>query len=147
MKKVIEKVTEDVPLMENGLPIDMDKECIDLCVKLNELSNVTTTESCCGHCKDPYMVFFKCDDFIRLGRLYRCVNRNYSDGKWRIECCCSDVNPCYGFMLRSNEPFVSIEEMSKSVNMLIDNIDYWEDSVFDNYFKYGMYGGIDYDTK
>lgn len=55
----------------------MDKECIALCDKLNSLSDIETTESCCGHCKQPYMIFFNCYNFIRLGKLFRCVNRNY----------------------------------------------------------------------
>jgi len=113
----------------------MDKECIALCDKLNSLSNVRTTESCCGHCKSPYMIFFQCNDFVRLGRLYRCVNRNYSDGKWRIECCCSDIIPSYGFLLTTHEPFASVEEMTESVEALIENIDYWEDTRFDEHFN------------
>lgn len=113
----------------------MDKECIALCDKLNSLSDIETTESCCGHCKQPYMIFFNCYNFIRLGKLFRCVNRNYSDGKWRIECCCSDRSPICGFLLTSKEPFNSNEEMMKSVNSLIENIDYWENPIFDNYFN------------
>ena len=113
----------------------MDEECIELCDKLNSLSSVETTESCCGHCKEPYMIFFNCYDFVRLGKLYRCINRNYSDSKWRIECCCSDVNPIYGFLLISKEPFNSKEEMMESVNDLIENIDYWENPIFDDYFN------------
>ena len=119
------------------IPKDIDKECILLCKKLNSLSNVKTTESCCGHLKAPYMVFFECDDFVRLGKLFRCVNRNYSDGKWRIEVDGGDVMPSYQFMLTSKAPFDSYEDMEKSVEMLIKNIDYWEDSKFDNYFRLG----------
>lgn len=114
---------------------DMDEECVTLCDKLNSLSHVITTESCCGHCKEPYMIFFMCDDFVRLGRLYRCVNRNYSDGKWRIECCCSDTVPAYGFVLTSKRPFSSVRAMKKSVDRLIANIDYWENTDFDDYFS------------
>jgi hypothetical protein len=116
-------------------PGDMDKECIALCKKLNSLSNIKTVESCCGHLKEPYRVFFMCDDFIRLGRLFRCVNRNYSDGKWCIEVDGSDVQPCYEFMLTSKEPFSSYEEMNESINSLLENIDYWENQKFDDYFK------------
>lgn len=113
----------------------MDEECISLCDKLNSLSLIETTESCCGHCRSPYMIFFNCYDFIRLGKLFRCVNRNYSDGKWRIEVDGSDMKPCNQFMLISKEPFNSTEEMIKSVNGLIENIDYWENPIFDDYFN------------
>ena len=51
------------------IPNDIDKECIDLCKKLNSLSNIKTTESCCGHLKEPYRIFFMCDDFWKKGRL------------------------------------------------------------------------------
>ena len=112
----------------------MDKECINLCDKLNSLEYVETTESCCGHYKNPYMIFFNCFSFNVLGRLYRCINRNYSDGKWRIECCCSDVSPCYGFLLRTHEPFKTESEMTESINGLIENIDYWMDKKWDDYF-------------
>jgi hypothetical protein len=74
---------------------------------------------------------------VRLGKLFRCVNRNYSDGKWRIEVDGSDVMPSYQFMLTSKTPFDSYEDMEKSVEILINNIDYWEDSIFDNYFRLG----------
>lgn len=112
----------------------MDKECIQLCNKLNAIDCVETTESCCGHYKHPYMIFFNCFSFRILGRLYRCVNKNYSDGKWRIECCCSDVSPCYGFLLRTYEPFKTETEMMESINGLIENIDYWMDEKWDDYF-------------
>lgn len=119
------------------VPKDMDEECIKLCRKLNSLSNIKTTESCCGHLKEPYRIFFICDDFIRLGRLFRCVNRNYSDGKWRIEVDGGDTLPCYNFMLTSKEHFSTYEEMEESINSLIENINYWEDKRFDDYFRYG----------
>ena len=38
-------------------------------------------------------------------------------------------------MLISKEPFNSTEEMMESVNSLIENIDYWENPIFDNYFN------------
>ena len=120
---------------KGGIPDDMDKECIDLCVKLNNLSHVTTIESCCGHLKDNYRIFFECDDFVRLGRLFRCVNRNYSDGKWRIEVDGHDGKPCCQFILTSKNPFSSYDEMMDSVDFLIDNIDYWENPAFDEYFN------------
>ena len=40
-----------------------------------------------------------------------------------------------GFLLTSKEPFKSKEEMMESVNGLIENIDYWENPIFDNYFN------------
>lgn len=134
------KKREQMPMHEDVLPkLDkydeyMDKECISLCDKLNSLEYVETTESCCGHYRNPYMIFFNCFSFNVLGRLYRCVDKNYSDGKWRIECCCGDTSPCYGFLLRTHEPFKTETEMVESINGLIENIDYWMDKKWDDYF-------------
>lgn len=115
-------------------PEDMDKECIALCTRLNELGDIQTYESCCGHLKERYMVFFETHDFVRLAKLFRCVNRNYSDGKWEILVDGTDMHPTFQFWLRSKEPFSSYEEMEESVNQLISNIDYWEDHAYDDHF-------------
>lgn len=119
------------------LPENIDHACVSLVTKLNQIPGIETTESCCGHLRAPYMVFFQCNDFIQLGRLYRCVNRNYSDGNWRIECCCSDTRPTHGFMLRSNGVFQTQDEMWNSVNALLKNIDYWQQPRFDEHFMKG----------
>ena len=81
------------------------------------------------------MIFFQCNNFITLGKLYRCVDRNYSDGNWRIECCCSDNCPTHGFMLTSKNVFINKEEMETSINELISNILYWTQPKFNNYFN------------
>lgn len=114
---------------------NLDKECVELVNKLNNIKCIKTTSSCCGHLKGPYMIFFQCNDFSSLGLLYRCVNRNYSDGKWRIECCCSDCNPTHGFLLTTKETFKNEQEMNESVKSLIKNIDYWKNPQFNEYFK------------
>jgi hypothetical protein len=114
---------------------EMDDECIELVDKLNSIRGVHTTSSCCGHLKAPYMIWFRCNDFSSLGLLYRCVNRNYSDGKWRIECSGSDCNPTHGFLLRSQEIFTNEQEMNESIQCLIENIDYWKAPHYYQYFK------------
>lgn len=115
--------------------IEMDKECIELVKLLNTLYGIKTTESCCGHFKEPYAIYFDCTNFSSLGRLYRCIDRNYSDGKFVIEVCCSDTNPVYGFVLKSKKPFNNDDEMNESLNLLIENINYWFKDAFDEYFK------------
>lgn len=113
----------------------MDAECVLLCMKLNELPGVQTTESCCGHYKDTYKIFFDCDDFVSLGILTRCVDKRYSDGKWEIACCGGDNHPLYGFLLRSICVFGSINELNESLKMLIESINYWSDEGFKSYFE------------
>lgn len=119
-----------------NLPIEeMDKECIELCQKLNTLDGVKTWESCCGHLKNRYMIFFFCNNFITLAKLARSVSRNYSDGRWEIMVDDSDHYPSYLFWLRSIKPFKSYKTMEKSIKHLIDNIDWWHQEKFNDYFK------------
>ena len=113
----------------------MDFECVAPCMKMNELPGVETTESCCGHYKDTFKIFFDCDDFISLAILTRCVDRRYSDGKWEIVCCGGDNHPLYGFLLRSTCVFGSLDELNESLKGLMGSIDHWSDDKFKLYFK------------
>lgn len=112
----------------------MDAPCVDLCILLNRLPGVKTSESCCGHCKYPYQVFFCCDNLDTLTRLGRAVDRRYSDGKWEIVLDSGDTHPKNRFWLRSLKPFACFEEMDKSVKEIMENIEYWFDDKYDEYF-------------
>ena len=116
---------------------DFDEECIELCKTLNNLEGLKTTESCCGHLRDRFMIFFQCNNFSTLAKISRSVNKNYSDGKWELLVEGSDRKPCCGFWLRSKEQFKTEEEMNESVKRLIENLLYWSDPKFNDYFKYG----------
>lgn len=39
-------------------PSDMDLECVPLCNALNRLPGIVTVESCCGHGKEPFRIYF-----------------------------------------------------------------------------------------
>jgi len=43
------------------LPSDIDKECVVLCEAMNKLSGIRTSESCCGHYKTPFHIWFNAD--------------------------------------------------------------------------------------
>lgn len=116
------------------LPDDVDSECVDLCNVLNRLPGVETRESCCGHCKQPYNVFFKCSDLRTLTRLGRIVDRRYSDGNFEIVLDSCDSHPKNCFWLRSRVIFETFGEMMNSVHILVSNIDYWFSNDFDEHF-------------
>ena len=113
-------------------PSDMDKECIELCEVLNSLPTVQTFESCCGHLKDRFSIWFFCDSISILSCLGRVTERNYSDGKWEVVVDSTDTHPYGVFWLRSKEPFSTYEEMNKSLQGLIDNINYWFKVMYKN---------------
>lgn len=75
------------PELKNGGRLDRpDPACVDLCVALNTLPGIKTTESCSGHGTQPYRVWFQVTDFTARGLLalsrFVCP-RYYPDG-WRI---------------------------------------------------------------
>jgi hypothetical protein len=113
------------------LPGDMDIECIALCHMLNRLPGIKTMESCCGHGKDIYSVWFNCNNIETLSRLGRCIEKNYSDGNWEIVVDSCDTNPFGLFWLRSKNILTDLTSVLK----LIENIIYWFDDKFDEYFK------------
>lgn len=123
------------PSEEQKYDGNMDKECIKLCDILNSVPSIDTFESCCGHLKDRYSIWFFCNDIITISRLGRCVERNYSDGKWELLVDSTDTHPTGVFWLRSKVPFQSYDEMEKSVNELCNNIQYWFNTKFDSNFN------------
>lgn len=123
------------PINEEKYDGNMDKECIKLCDILNSVPSIDTFESCCGHLKDRYSIWFFCNDSITISRLGRCVERNYSDGKWELLVDSTDTHPTGVFWLRSKVPFHSYDEMEKSVNELCNNIQHWFNTKFDSYFN------------
>ena len=116
------------------MPSDIDEQCVDLCNTLNKLPFVETYESCAGHGKYPYWVFFRCLDVGVLSRLGRCVARNYSDGNWEIVVDSCDGDPYGVFWLRTKR-ILNDGELNESLKQLIENINYWFSDDFDEYFK------------
>lgn len=52
-------------------PDDLDPEVLALCQAMNAWPGVFTTSSCCGHGRDPYMIFFMAESLDDLpGLLY-----------------------------------------------------------------------------
>lgn len=82
-------------------PKDIDFACICIYYLLNRLPGVRTFASCSGHGKEPYNMWFFCDNIDTLSRLGRAVSPNYSDGNWKIVVDTTDTNPRGCFWLRS----------------------------------------------
>ena len=120
--------------MTNNYDGYMDKECIELCDTLNTLPGLKTFESCCGHLKDRYSIWFFCDNIDTLSRLGRAVDKNYSDGKWEIVVDSTDTRPRGVFWLRTLVPFASQDEMEQSLSGLIAIIKHWFKAEFDEHF-------------
>lgn len=66
-------------IYRGNYPEDMDTECIELCDILNSLPTVKTYESCCGHNKSNYIIFFTVTDWRSISFLARCIDSRYCD--------------------------------------------------------------------
>ncbi len=57
----------------------MDKDVIELCEAINALPALQTIESCSGHGRTPFSIFFKCDGTSMEGLFFltRCIDRRY----------------------------------------------------------------------
>lgn len=132
--------------MTNNYDEYMDKECIELCDTLNTLPGLKTFESCCGHLKTVFSIWFFCNNIDTLSRLGRAVYKNYSDGKWEIVVDSTDTCPRGIFWLRTIVPFVSQDEMEQSLSNLISNIKYWFKTEFDEYFAVHTFRDFDEET-
>lgn len=118
------------------LPYGIDSDCIDMYYLLNRLPGVRTFSSCSGHGKEPYNMWFFCDNIDTLSRLGRAVSQNYSDGNWEIVVDTTDTNPRGCFWLRSKNILQELD-LTQSLHRLIENILYWFEDEFDSYFKEG----------
>ena len=77
-------------------PADIDPEVVALCDAMNSLPGIATFESCCGHGKYPFSIWFTADDTEGLFFLTRCVDRRYWEfGRlWSITLSSGDTKEC-----------------------------------------------------
>ena len=116
------------------LPNNIDLKCIEICNLLNRLPNTYTYESCEGHGKYPYWIFFRCYSIEVLSRLGRIVSPNYSDGNWEIVLDSTDTQPRGCFWLRT-KTILPDDVLNKSLDNLIKSNLYWFDDKYDNHFS------------
>ena len=114
--------------------MDIDEYCVDICNLLNRLPDTETCESCQGHGHQRSYIYFKCTNINVITRLGRVVDKRYSDGIWELVVNTGDVNPRGGFLLRTNGVY---DETTIKISMkkLVDNIIYWFNDKFDDYFN------------
>lgn len=134
-------------LVECGVPLKgddgydgyMDKECIEIRNALNRLPGVETIESCCGHCKNPYRIWFESTNIYSLGVIARAFDRRYSGTNKvyyiKVETNDAGVPPMYCYMIESESAYSNESEMKEDINAILGNLNYWQDSHF--YSRFG----------
>lgn len=121
----------------------MDKECIPVCDALNELPDVRTFESCCGHLKQRYVVYLYTDNPYSMAVIARAFDRRYLHTKsaWRVTIETIDVEkiPQFCIGIYSEEPFKDYDTMMKDVNEVVESINCWKQPEFYDHFKFNKY--------
>ncbi len=132
----IKQNKEDMEEKKDNYDGNMDKECIHICDALNSIPDVRTTESCCGHCNDRFMIFLTCDNSHSLAIIARVFDRRYigTSQPWYIELQTKDDGG-YDYFIHSETKYDSEEAMMKDVNQIIANIEHWRDDKFASHFK------------
>ena len=60
------------------IPEDLDAACVSLFKAMNQLPGIITTESCCGHGRGPFHIWFTMDPTqIGADVLARCLSGRY----------------------------------------------------------------------
>ena len=107
---------------------DIDDEVVELCDAMNRLPGIQTIESCCGHDKMPFTIWFIVDDLEKLPMLlyycdsHGCLCHSGVRG-WRVEvktdCAMSPTH----FMLvgpHGPEAYEGAKEIAKGINEFVD---------------------------
>ena len=77
----------------------MDMECIKLCEAMNTMPGIRTTESCCGHNKDNFHIWFDAENLDSLpALLYWFAGCHCGHYDWRVtvktDCAMNPVSFC-----------------------------------------------------
>ena len=110
---------------------ELDEEVVELCKAMNKVPGIKTTESCCGHGKDYFRIFFTVDSIETLNHFmwagcYRWWN--WRNG-FRIQIYDGDVNRDSGILklqlesYKIGEPaYKEAYEMAKGMNDWVGEI-------------------------
>ncbi|MEK6833250.1 MAG: hypothetical protein AABY32_04330 [Nanoarchaeota archaeon] len=73
----------------------MDKPCIDLCNAINEIPGLITNESCSGHGRYDFQIWFRAETIIGLYIVARAIDRRYGGPATRMNDKCWSYWECH----------------------------------------------------
>jgi len=103
---------------------EFDKEVVELCKAMNKIPGIQTIDSCCGHGKDYFRIFFTVEDIETLNHFmwagcYRWWN--WRNG-FRVQICDGDVNRDLGILKLQLESYEIGEDAYKEVYKMTEGI-------------------------
>lgn len=103
-------------------PKDIDKQCIPLCDALNFIPSIRTLESCCGHGKDSFKIWFTIKKIKYLTVIGRVFDRRYGGIEgWVCEVSNTDISDlCPTFFINSgniigNKTYSDSKKIAKNI--------------------------------
>ena len=114
------------------LPENMDKECVRLCNAMNARPGIETFESCCGHSKEEYHIWYIVTDYNKRGllALSRFLSFNYHafglpsnenpQSYWKIILDHMDISPQICFRLEG--PIGDFEGADELAKLIEDHV-------------------------
>ncbi len=102
----------------------LDREVKHLCTAMNRLPGIVTTESCCGHGKQPYRIWFWCESITSAGlrTLARATCDRYYGMQWQISIDHGDVTPVH-FLLEAPKGPSTFEDAENLATILDEHVE------------------------
>ena len=108
-------------------PKNIDKECILLCDAMNKISGIMTLESCCGHKKTNFRIWFSVTNLDNLPQLlYWFDGCHCGFYGWRVlvstDCGMSPVK------FKVEGPKGGYEEANKIAELIIEDVEHGDNN-------------------
>jgi len=106
----------------------MDPECVALCDAMNRFEGIRTNESCCGHGKDNFRIWFSAESLDVLPPLlYYFASCHSGVYGWSVrvktDCGMSPAHFCAESEEMGNGTYLDAEKIAECMNDYLDNPD------------------------
>ncbi|KKM83450.1 hypothetical protein LCGC14_1309350 [marine sediment metagenome] len=108
----------------------MDPECVPLCDAINRIPGVRTTESCCGHDKGKFRVFFQPKDQRTLAILLYFLDSCHVGFRWDCavytDCAMLPARYYIQSQVEGDEAYEQANKVAEFINdFMNDEFDEW----------------------
>lgn len=100
----------------------MDPECVPLCDAMNQVPGIRTHESCSGHGKTPFRVYFTAESLAALPRLlyyFAGCHCGFSDWRVRVKTDCA-MSPA---VFIAEGPVAAYSEAHRIAELLVEEME------------------------
>ena len=99
---------------------NIDKECVELCDAINSIPGIYTVESCCGHGKHEFRIWFKVEDHENLPILLYYIDPCHVGFRWHCEvitdCAMSPITYKLYSESLGKKSYQEADEIAKKIN-------------------------------